>query len=113
MKKETTSTTITPTKSNPVFIAENDYFGYIDPSMYKDGFCGNCSFKIFAIYYASAINNIHQFIQLNDHLIQNFPKSKYNIYMIDGSLDKNGDTIYKKVYTISSAKAKKYLKFKN
>jgi len=98
---------IIPTKEKPVFKAECDFFGYID-GPYKDHIIGNCVSNTFGVDFAMSINYLHKWIKDSD-AINNWPKCKFNLYVIDGSTDKYGDPVMKKVYTISASKAKKYL----
>ena len=52
---------------------------------------------------------MHKWIQDNPEFINEYPKSKFTIEAIDGSLRKDGDYASVKVYEITAAKAKKYL----
>jgi hypothetical protein len=99
---------IIPTKEHPVFLADCDYIGYIDGT-YKKHLLGNCSSDTFGIDFAKAVNDLHEWIKEHSHLIEEYPKCKFNLYISDGSLDKYDDAIRKKVYTISARKAKKLL----
>ena len=104
-----TSNYITPTKKNILFKAECDYFGYIENTIYKDMLIGNCVTSTFATSYIDAVNMLHEWIKENDWVKKEYPKAKFNIYSVDGSLDKNGERLDKKVYTISASKAKKFI----
>jgi hypothetical protein len=108
----TTADHITPTKEDPVFNAYNDWFGFISNGLYKDymvdtGDCLSCG-HTFGVRFAKAVNDLHQWITENEWVFAEYPKSKFGIEMIDGSL-KKGEVKYVKVYEISAAKAKKLL----
>ncbi len=118
MKTQTTDTqsnTVTrehiiPTKQVPVFMAHCDYFGYIEAGYYKNYYipgahtCGST----FDICYQSAVNRLHQWIIDNPGVISDYPKCKFELYAIDGTV-KGDKHVVTKVYEISAAKAKKYL----
>ena len=99
---------ITPTKENPIFIASCDHFGNI-AGPYKDWRIeGVCCGDTFAVTFAGAINDLHEWLKENRDLLDEFPKSKFEIYVVDGTV-KGGEFVDKKVYSISASKAKKYL----
>lgn len=98
---------IIPTKENPVFLAECDYFGYID-GIYKRHLVGNCVSDTFGIDFTKSVNDLHEWIKESE-AVTDYPKCKFNLYVKDGTLDKDGDSIMKKVYTISASKAKRFL----
>ena len=106
MKKEEY---ITPTKERPVFTAHNDYYGYLETNLYKDWSINDLCGSTFALSYADAIRMLHEYIIETKDEITDLPISKYEIMVIDGKLDKHGEPIRKTVYSISTAKAKKYL----
>ena len=109
-----TENTITPTKESPIFRADCDHFGFIEDSPYlrhtvqcKDH---SSSCATFALSYSDAINRLHEWLIENKKYVLSEPKAKFNIYIVDGSINKELDQAKEvKVYTISSAKAKKYL----
>lgn len=106
----TTTDYIIPTKNRPVFTAHCDYFGRIDGVItYKDWTIGDIGGDTFATSFKDAVNYLHEWIEENKWCIEEYPKCKFIIEMIDGSLDKRRDIIYKNVYTISASKAKKLL----
>lgn len=100
---------IIPTKSNPIFKAECDYFGYIETNVYKDALMRNNTTSVFEISFMDSVNELHKWIKENEYILNEYPKCKFNIYAVDGSCDKFGEYVMKKVYTISATKAKKYL----
>lgn len=103
------NSTITPTKKNPTFTASCTYFGAIENGSYKNTEVNNSTTDTFAISFAEAVTELHNWIKLNDWAVLENPKCKFEIYSIDGTLDKWGETKRVKVYSISAAKAKKYI----
>ena len=105
---------ITPTKQSPVFVATCDYFGYIEELRYKDysiaDEADNCQHvgRTFGIHFKDAVNRLHEWIQDNPHVIKEYPKCKFDIFLLDGSMDRY-QTKQVKVYTISARKAKQLL----
>lgn len=103
---------ITPTKENPVFVADNDYFGYIE-GVYKDYKVDNGENSsvgaTFGTSFTQAVNDLHEWIKEADYLLKEHPKSKFSIYAVSGEMGKYDQPRQIKVYTISAAKAKKYL----
>ena len=100
---------IIPTKKNPVYTAECDYFGYIETEFYKDLFVNNSYCSTFALNYKDAVNKLHEWIIDNKNILNEYPKCKFNISLVDGTIDKYNNKKEKKVYTISAIKAKKLL----
>lgn len=100
---------IIPTKQDPVFQADCDHFGYIETGIWKSHLVGNCTSSTFALDFTEAIVELHQWILDNEWILTEYPKAKFGIGIIDGSVDKNGDAIKKQVYSISVAKAKRLL----
>jgi len=104
---------IKPTKQNPVFVAKNSYWGYIEQNVYKMWNVKNEQYNLvgctFAVNYADAINNLHDWIIENKGILNEVPKCNFTIQCVDGTVNKFGEPVYKKVYTISASKAKKYL----
>lgn len=105
---------ITPSADCLVFSAANDYFGYIEDSLYKqyafpspDG----CTYVgcTFATSFASAVNRLHEWIVEHPYIIDNYPKSKFVIEYMDGTISKNNDPLRVEVYSITARKAKKFL----
>ena len=97
-----------------VFMACNDYFGYFGSGMYKDWSVmnGNCNHggETFAVTYADAVNMLHEYLKENEEwIVKEYPKTKYSILMVDGSVDKYGELKHTEVYSITTAKAKKLL----
>ena len=106
---------ITPTKGRPVFNANCTAFGTIETGMYKhwnvkkEGVINQVG-ATFACNFADAVNLLHEWIKENAEYVNEYPaKISFNIEVIDGSIDKYGDVNYLKVYSITAAKAKKYL----
>lgn len=106
---------IIPTKESPVFTAECDWFGFIEGNFYKrflitepDG--GQSCGDTFAIRYHDAIVRLHEWIQENNQVLDEWPKAKFTIRLVDGSwdprLNQRKDRV---VYTISAKKAKELL----
>lgn len=104
-----TSNYIIPTKKNPVYTAECDYFGYIETRFYKDLIVNNSICSTFELNYKNAVNKLHEWIIDNKNVLNEYPKCKFNIELIDGTINKYNGTKRKKVYTISANKAKKLL----
>jgi len=107
------ATHITPTKENPVFIANCDWFGNIG-GIYKDYLidtdkiqtCG----QTFALSYSDAINKLHEWIKENTETLEAYPKCKFEIFLIDGTIDTKWNLPkQRKVYTISAKNAKAWL----
>ncbi len=110
--KSATKTTETNFKRQ-FFLADCDYFGYIEPGIFKEveiPYDKNCTsiMRPFEYDYTKAINSLHEWILENDG-IANFPKAKWSIYLVDGSMNKYEEIKTDKVYSISSTKAKKLL----
>lgn len=101
---------ISPTKSQPVFTAVCDHFGYIYRTLYKDYCIKNSCGNTFATSYFNAIEELHLYILDNKWIIEEYPKCKFKIMALDGSwCEKHDRPAEVKVYEISAAKAKKYL----
>jgi hypothetical protein len=105
---------LTPTKQNPVFRAECDYTGFIEEgTQWKDYVVTTennmVTASTFAVNFTNGISELHQWIMDHPWLLKTYPKAKYHLYMIDGSLDKWGDVNYKKVYTITTSRAKQLI----
>lgn len=107
-----TTDSITPTKKNPVFTAVCEDFGYIEESMYKqwnikkEGTINSWGYT-FALTYFDAVKNLHEWIQENSEYVKGLKNIKFKIEMVDGSYNEWGEVIYKEVYSITSAKARK------
>lgn len=100
---------IKPTKQSPVFTADCDYFGYIEDAPFKQSEVNNCIYPTFELTYMAAVNRLHEWIIDNKEILNDYPKAKFRIRIMDGTLDKYQDAIQKTVYTISASKAKKLL----
>lgn len=110
---------IRPTKQSPIFVATCDYFGYIEEKHYKDylveaqdsrtGQTIQLVGRTFATSYANAVNRLHEWIVEHPEVIKDYPKSKFDILLVDGSVDRFDSTNQEKVYTISARKAKRLL----
>ena len=102
---------ITPTKQSPVFTAYSDYFGVLERSTYKRALISDCTYCVFATSYIDAVNELHEWIKNDYEWMAKEIKSnhKFEIYIMDGSVDKYGDAIQKSVYSISIAKCKKLI----
>lgn len=98
---------ITPTKKSPVFTANCTYTGFFEGA-YKMWSIGDTAGATFALSYTDAISKLHELIIEYKHLIEDYPKCKFEIEMIDGTI-KEGQVAFKKVYSISASKAKKFL----
>jgi len=79
---------ITPTKENPVFKAECDWFGFIETGLYKDWFLEEVNIvgATFALSFADAVNKLHEWISENYEVLTDFPKCKFTILMMDGTV---------------------------
>ena len=98
-----------PTKTNPVFKAECDFLGYIENPRIKMHIVNNNIGDTFETDFTNAITKLHEYIKQNN-LHMEYPKAKFNIYLVDGTIDKKLDSPkLKKVYTISSKKATELL----
>ena len=101
---------ITPTKENPVFVAQNMFTGYCMRGCYKDWEVRNekrwISGETTALTLLDAIQRTYEFINEHNEFINE--STKFEIYMIDGSIDKFGDPIRIKCYSISMKQAKKF-----
>ena len=106
---------ITPTKQYPVFTAECDHFGFIEEPLYKsflveDNEGSGSIGHTFALDFTNAIIRLHAWIKNNPHVVNEFPKCKFNLYLINGTIDKKLCQRHEeKVYSISAKKAKKLL----
>lgn len=101
---------ITPTKENPVFVAQNMYSGYFIDSAYKNWSVKNAEKWVTG---ETTSTNLPDAIQaVFDHIKENAeylsPETKIQVDMIDGSYDKWGDPIRVKCYSISVKQAKKF-----
>lgn len=101
---------IIPTKNNVVFTAECSHFGSIESNRYKKVSIGNNNHtSTFALSYRGAIEKLHDWVYNDkEYLISAFPKASFHIYALDGTLDKDGNAIFKKVYTLKVSTIKKY-----
>jgi hypothetical protein len=95
---------IIPTKKNPVFIAYCSDFGRLD-GIYKGWRIGYNVGDTYALNLPDAMRFLFEFIKENEAYDN---KTRYEIEMVDGSLNKHGEVYYKKVYSITESKAKKY-----
>jgi len=98
---------IVPTKDRPVFKACCDYIGNIG-GIYKDHLVGNCCSDTFGLNYKDSINGLHEWILDNKSIIEEYPKCKFDLYLIDGTIE-HEQAKEVKVYSISARKAKKLL----
>lgn len=104
----------TPSKQYPVFTATCEDFGTIEESIYKmwnikkEGVINQVG-TTFALNYVDAINNLHEWIKENADYVKRLKNINFVINAIDGSLNKWGEVVETKVYSINSSKAKKYL----
>ena len=111
--KATDTQTLTPTKESPIFLAECSAFGFIEENIYKEaqievGDCIHCM-PTFAISFTKAITKLHEWIIENkDFWLEYGHAATFTIYAIDGTIE-NDNVIEKKVYSITSSKANKYL----
>lgn len=97
---------IVASKENKVFVAACTAFGSIETNVFKNWTVGNCSGATFGTNYATAVNDLHTWIENHPWLLDENKYCDFQITMIDGSLDKNGEVNHKKVYSIS----KKFIK---
>lgn len=97
------------TKQNPVFIASCNHFGYLERTLYKRWIIGNRTGYTWALNYTDAINELHSWIKDNEWAIKEYPKCTFDIFRIDGTLNKYQEISEEKVYSISAAKAKKLI----
>lgn len=112
----TESNHITPTKSNPIFVASNSYFGYIEENLYKETQVTiddtvSCM-ATFALSFTEAIVKLHTWIEENSEVLQYHPNTNFEIHLINGDADRYGDVKMKKVYTITAKNAFNLLSIK-
>jgi len=108
------STYIIPTKNNPIFVAQCDYFGYIEDSPWKefkidlpDG--SETTGKTFALSFTNAIVDLHTWITEYPQILDEYPKATFSIHLVNGKVDEYGQYATPMVYKISASKAKKLL----
>lgn len=104
---------ITPTKEDPIFVAQCDYIGRIERSLYKEsrvdaGEYVSCM-NTFSLSYTDGITALHEWIQENSWTVKEYPKCKFILAMVDGSLNKYEEVKEVTVYSISASKAKKLI----
>ena len=101
---------IKPTKDNPIFKCYNNYFGYIEDSMYKQWEIHEDNVWIvgstFATDLSGAILQLLDYIKEHKESIES--NSKFTIVMMDGSLNKKGEISEVKCYSISMKQAKQF-----
>jgi hypothetical protein len=102
-----------PTRKNPVFVADCDWFGFIEENLYKrwelpdrNGTIGG---NTFSLHFTDAITRLHEWIIENKHVLKEYPKSKFSIYLINGSFNRFKEVKHQKVYTITARNAAKLL----
>jgi len=101
---------ITPTKKRPVFKCYNDFFGYVEETLYKqwqikDGDCWTVGYT-FALNLTDAIRYLHGYIKDNKENID--MNSKFTIVLMNGTIDKRGNIKETKCYSISMKQAKQF-----
>ncbi len=93
------------------FTASCDHFGFIE-GIYRDVDIKEKDYTVvmhpFEYNFIRAIDALHSFI-IDQNMVNEFPKAKFEIQLVDGNIDKNGEIKLTPVYSISSAKAKKLL----
>lgn len=98
---------VIPTKERPIFKALCSDFGYIESGIYKDWSIVsdkyNCIGLTFALNLTDAITALHKFIAEYPNINK---KSKFEIFMCDGTTDKYGEHIQILAYSITFKKAK-------
>jgi hypothetical protein len=114
---KTETTFITPTKDRPVFMLWCSDYGTHD-GRFKE-YCIQKSNagrvlggRVWGMRYAVAVNELHEMLKENkEALIENYKDSlKFEIRLIDGSLDKwEDDAKEKKVYSITLRQAKQLI----
>ena len=90
-------------KENPVYTLENDWIGTFDVPMYKMWTVADMFGDTFALSYRGAIDRFHDYLEdgeFND-IMRMYPKSKFVICRIDGSVNKHGEIKREKVYSLS------------
>lgn len=97
---------ISPTKESPVFIADDDTYGFIDLGVYKNSLCGRSTTPTFALSYENGIERLHNYIKNTRHID---PKAKFTLYIMDGSVDKSGQSKLTKVYSLTYKNAKRFM----
>lgn len=101
---------ITPTKENPVFRVINTYEGYIvnDCHTYKMWNIKNDTCNMVGETSATSLPGAME--ALFKHIQNNPDKeaAKYTVEIIDGTVDKRGEPVYRTVYKISMKQAKKF-----
>lgn len=102
---------IIPTTSRPTFTADCDYFGYIERNVYKYTYVekANCTVNTWATSYRDAVNSLLEWIEENPHILEEYPKAKFNIDMYTGGVNKHGEMYRESVFQISAYRAKRVL----
>ena len=100
---------IRPTKERPVYKAYCTDFGFIEQDFYKRWEVRNelnwCVGSTFALNLTDAIIRLHNFIK---SYRAHSSGTKYELYLMDGTFDKNGNVKETKVYSISERNAKNW-----
>lgn len=108
-------TTISKIAKRAPILASCDYFGTIERGMYKEHTLSNPKadyrtvFQPFAWNYIDAVNSLHEWIQENAWCIDEYPKCKFELFKMTNRLDKHGDYIRVRLYSITANKAKMLL----
>lgn len=101
---------IKPTKDHPIFKCFNDYFGYIENTIYKEWEIHEDNKWIvgstFEVDLSRAILKLHDYIKEHKETLKS--NTKFTIVMMDGSLNNKGEINEVKCYSISMKQAKKF-----
>jgi hypothetical protein len=101
---------ITPTVECPVFVAQNSYSGYVITSIYKRWESINERYEVCgdttALNLTDAIVAVHNHIRECGEYINK--GAKFEVYMIDGTCNGQGEPIRVKCYSVTMREAKKY-----
>lgn len=100
---------ITPTANKPVFLCLDTYYGYLK-GMYKEWEVVTAQKTIggytWSLRYEDAVKLLFNHIKETAEYLN--ADSKFQIEMLDGKLDKYGDPIRTKVFSISVKQAIKF-----
>jgi len=100
---------ITPTKERPVFKALCRDFGFIEDNLYKEWniISDKCNMvgSTYALSLADAVTKLLEFIPTYESINS---KSKFEIIMIDGTVNKYGEPIEVTAFSINFKQSKKF-----
>jgi hypothetical protein len=98
----------------PILRVSNDWFGYIERSTYKDVTLeddrGLTTITPYAYKLSEALSELMEYVNSEDGnwIFDEYPKSRFVIEVVDGTLNKFGDINYKRLMSIRLTDLKKY-----